>query len=61
MPVVVSHNIKIFQCLPKILERFKPIKYKTPKKIPCFSYIRTVNIICVDKILSNIQNVLGGS
>ena len=26
----------------------------SPRKIPCFSYIRTVNIICVDKILSNI-------
>ena len=25
--------------------------------ISSFSYIRTVNIICIDKILSNIQNV----
>ena len=53
----MSHDIKIFQCLPKIFEHFKPIWYKTPRKIPCFSYIRAVNIICVDKILSNIQNL----
>ena len=31
--------------------------YKIPREIPGFSYIRTVNIICVEKILSNIQNV----
>ena len=29
----------------------------SPRIIPYFSYIGTVNIICVDKILSNIQNV----
>ena len=53
----MSHNVKIFQCLPKIFERSKSIEYKTSGKIPCHSYIRTVNIICDDKILSNIQNV----
>ena len=29
----------------------------SPWKTLCFSYLRTENIICVDKILSNIQNV----
>ena len=43
----MSHDITIFQCLPKIFESFKLIEYKTPRRIPCFSYIRTVNIICV--------------